>query len=452
MNGTLTSSIPSVHEYPVLSNNTVTTGPEHTRFLGRKTETKAQISKKNAFFPPHFSGTRYRQGIQDSNTDLLVRNIIQCQKLSDLPSVIGDKAPNQLATCISKKKRRYEQALAKLQEYDNIFDKPVAGAIVTTVKNRARQNKSSGHPVPVKKRMHNSYQSFHQDTVQVKKRRTPNERIIEWPKTIDKLVEDIQEKMNRLRDTKEGCAKDIEPCWYELTSGKYGDAVKDLIMTVVVDGTPSRAQINRLQKKIVDAQLIELATDEQYAEISEQQTVDLQNYLKSRIFNGKMVSFSFDDFKKFLQKTNEQKKSFCTPKKLLWLGDEIRGEINRAHFKKGITLNWNECWKSITESRFKKPIIDLMYAISLPDTFRLPKLQKLQKGLNKVLEEKYPFLSSSLSGKDNDITEEQADNLYRYLRTICFDIQLVNIDFYALQKYLASWDARESEEMALDDF
>ena len=277
-----------------------------------------------------------------------------------------------------------------------------------------------------------------QGVTPVKKKRIPTETAMDWPHTIDVLVGDIEEKMNRLRDAKGGYPKDLQPCWYALISGHYGDAVKELLIAVVVSERP-KSQLSELQKRMVDSGIIELPEGEE-TPINSRQSRQLKKYLTERVFNGKMVAFQFAEFCHFIRKIDGYREHYDVPARLLWLGDEIRRVVNCTHFEKGITLDSRECWKSLSESRLKKQIIDLMSVISLTGSNRLDELRKLQEKLHGIIEQNLPFVASSFDGKDENITSTQAEKFHTYLRAVCFSGHLVRIDFDELRKYLTTID------------
>ncbi len=264
-----------------------------------------------------------------------------------------------------------------------------------------------------------------QGVTPVKKKRIPTETAMDWPHTIDVLVGDIEKKMNRLRDAKGGYPKDLQPCWYALISGHYGDAIKELLITVVVSERP-KSQLSELQKRLVDSGIIELPEGENEAAINSRQSRQLKKYLTERIFNGKMVAFEFDDLCDFIRKINRDREHYDVPDRLFWLGNEIRRVVNCANFQKGLTLNSSECWNQLCKSRLKKQIIDLMSVISLTGSDRLDELIKLQEKLHCVIEKNLPFVASSFDGKDESITSKQAEKFHDYLRGVCFSGSLVS--------------------------
>ncbi|WP_419533174.1 hypothetical protein [Endozoicomonas sp.] len=273
----------------------------------------------------------------------------------------------------------------------------------------------------------------------VKKKRIPTETAMDWPHTIDVLVGDIEEKMNRLRDAKGGCPKDLQPCWYALISGHYGDAIKELLITIVVSERP-KSQLSELQKRVVDSGIIELSEGENEAVINSRQSRQLKKYLTERIFNGKMVAFKFADFCKFIETIDGYRECYDIPARLCWLGDEIRRVIHCTHFEKGITLEENEGWDQLCKSRLKKPIIDLMSVISLTGSDRVGELRKLQEKLQCVIKKNLPFVASSFDGEDEKITPKQAEDFYKYIKNICCRSDLIRIDFNKLRIRLTTID------------
>lgn len=461
------------------SSDPVQVGVEQAQFSGRKTEKELlPDNKKKLFVPSDFVESGYRQGLKDATTGLVIRDIIKCEKTSKLSNVLGDSSLDQITNDIIARKKHCDQALEKLRDYrDRLLEQVNQKSNTIDQKKTATGKLSSHNKSNNKKRnleadadsalatsMHTSQQReqkpdqqhpttseigvkhSHQGATPIKKRRVPTERTMDWPQIIDELVGDIQDKMNQLRDAKGGFPKDIQPCWYALTSGCYGDAVRELLMIVGEDERPSKAKLNQLQQRMINAKLIELPKGEESTAISEQQSKDLHTYLKSRIFNGKLVSFHFNDFNIFLKNLSSDRGKFDIPTRLLWLGDEIRGGVYRAFFEKGIRLNSLECWRHLSESRFRKAIIDLMSVISLEDPKCLEKLQDLQKRLNHSLEQTLPFVFSGFDSKDEKITKKQAEDLHRYLRGICFKYEYVDIDFDKLRKYLASFDENEAND------
>ncbi len=273
----------------------------------------------------------------------------------------------------------------------------------------------------------------------VKKKRIPTETAMDWPHTIDVLVGDIEKKMNHFREAKGGYPKDLQPCWYALISGHYGDAIKELLITVVISERP-KSQLYELQKRVVDSGIIELPEGEEEISINSRQSRQLKKYLTERVFNGKMVAFQFSEFCHFIREIDGYREHYDVPARLLWLGDEIRRVVNCSHFERGITLNRRECWSQLSKSRLKEQIIHLMSVISLTGSVRLKELIRLQEKLHCVIEKKLPFVASSFDVKDESITSKQAEKFHDYLRGVCFSGSLVKINFDELRKYLTTVD------------
>ncbi|KEI70954.1 hypothetical protein [Endozoicomonas elysicola] len=417
----------------------------------------SQTSGTEKSSPLCFQRLNYEQGFKDANTDLLIRDVIECDP-SRLSEVIGGVDFNQMKADILRKRDRCDEALKKVEDFyvnlkkqsglsgfeESSGEKLLAGSGKHVYKKRKHcsvadnsvgcskyaieqpcSEKETSSSVSGREYLHHKIA----EPGKARKKRS-SEIALNLPDRMDQVVGVILRQLNDLRDRKGG-APDLNTCWFTMISGEYG-AINRRFLSAISVNNADLQWIHDFQSLLRDSRLIKVETGHSDNDISDQGYLDLREYLSKHVFNGKLVGFVFDRLVEKITR-EDSKDELDAPPKLRWLSFEIRRCLNYEFISTGKVLELDDI-SAVLKDFHGGLAVQFLRAMTLDERDRLKSLRNTQHALDSFFDDNEIF--GCFSKKDSCVKPDHSKSLFKYLKKNCFNKKVVCVDLSTFLKSL----------------